>query len=153
MSNYKGVTGDCWAYGTYVNNTVDGDGLTKSNGMFTRGDIVAPRSIAAITDGLSNTFLLGEDIPEINAHCAWMYANGSIGTCAIPPNVNKKPGNGALYDPYNDWPYIYSFRSRHPNGLHFALCDGSVRYVSDTIALPAYRAMATINKGEVVNAP
>jgi len=152
-SNYKGVTGDAWAYGTYVNNTGDGDGLTRSNGIFTRGDIVAPCRVAKIRDGTSNTFFLGEDIPEIDAHCAWFYANGSIGTCAIPPNVMKNPATGALYDPYNDWPYVYSFRSRHSGGLNFGMADGSVRFISDAIPLPTYRALATANKGEAVSLP
>lgn len=152
MSNYKGVTGDSWAYGTFVNNSGEGNGLTTSNGMFTRGDIVAPRLIAHITDGTSNTFLLGEDVPEINAHCTWPYANGSLGTCAIPPNVMKRP-NGTLYDPYNDWPEIYSFRSRHITGLHFGMADGSIHFIRDTISLPVYRGLATIKKGEAVQLP
>ena len=151
-SNYKGVTGDSWAYGTYINNSNQGDGLTRGNGMFTRGDIARPRKISDITDGTSNTFFLGEDIPQINAHCAWPYANGTLGTCAIPPNVMRKP-NGAAYDPYYDWPYIYSFRSQHPGGLNFALADGSVRFISDTIPLPLYRALATIHNGEPVAVP
>jgi prepilin-type N-terminal cleavage/methylation domain-containing protein/prepilin-type processing-associated H-X9-DG protein len=152
-SNYKGVTGDSWAYGTYVNNTGDGDGLTRGNGVFNRGDITGPCTIGRIRDGTSNTFFLGEDVPEIDAHCAWIYANGSLGTCAIPPNVMKNPTTGAAYDPYGDWPYIYSFRSRHPGGLHFAMADGAVRFIDDSIPLPTYRALATINKGEIASIP
>src|SRR5262249_37020492 len=108
-SNYKGVTGDCWAYGTYVNKSGIGNSLTTGNGIFTRGDVNTPMTMRRITDGTSNTFFLGEDVPEIDAHCCWFYANGSVATCAIPPNIMKNPSNGALYDPYNDWPYIYSF--------------------------------------------
>jgi prepilin-type processing-associated H-X9-DG protein/prepilin-type N-terminal cleavage/methylation domain-containing protein len=155
-SNYKGVTGDSWAYGTYVNHANLGDGLVTGNGLFTRGDNLSPRSpkrLGSIKDGTSNTFMVGEDIPEINAHCAWPYANGSLGTCAIPPNVMKNPTTGLPYEPYNDWPYIYSFRSRHPGGLNFAFADGSVRFISDTIPLTTYRALATINGGEVVIVP
>ena len=154
-SNYKGVTGDSWAYGTYVNHANLGDGLVTGNGVFTRGDNLLPRRpkrITQITDGTSSTFMVGEDIPAINAHCAWFYANGSLGTCAIPPNVMARP-NGTLYDPYYDWPYIYSFRSRHPGGLNFAFVDGSVHFIRDTIPLTTYRALATINGGEPVDVP
>src|SRR5262249_51984969 len=100
-------------------------------------------------DGTSNTFFLGEDVPEIDAHCCWFYANGSIATCAIPPNIMKQP-SGALYDPYNDWPYIYSFRSRHPSGLNMGFAHGSVRFISESIPLTTGRALATINSGDVI---
>ena len=124
--------------------------VTTGNGIFTRGDYLRPMKMAKITDGTSNTFMVGEDIPEIDAHCAWFYANGSIGTCAIPPNIMKRP-NGTLYDPYNNWPELYSFRSRHPGGLHFGFADGTVRFVNQNIALPSYRALATISRNEVVD--
>jgi prepilin-type N-terminal cleavage/methylation domain-containing protein/prepilin-type processing-associated H-X9-DG protein len=152
-SSYKGVSGDCWCWGSFTNKcNLSGhcDGLTSGNGVFNRDDLKAPARLAKITDGTSNTFLLGEDIPETDAHCTWPYANGTLGTSAIPPNVMKKPG-GMAYDPYLDWPEIYSFRSRHPGGLNFGFADGSVRFVSDTIPLTTYRALATINGGETVS--
>jgi prepilin-type processing-associated H-X9-DG protein len=62
----------------------------------------------------------------------------------------KNPTTGATLDPYGDWPYIYSFRSRHPGGLHFAFVDGTVHFVNTTISLTAYRALATIAGNEVV---
>jgi prepilin-type processing-associated H-X9-DG protein len=150
-SNYKGVTGDCWCWGTYANKCSGNcNGLTSGDGVFSRGDIASPRRMAEITDGTSNTFFAGEDIPEIDAHCTWPYANGTLGTCAIPPNVMKRP-NGTLYDPYLDWPEIYSFRSRHTNGLNFAFVDGSVQFIRGAIPLTTYRALATINGGEAIN--
>src|SRR5262249_20351895 len=124
------------------------DGLVSGNGIFARSASKKTK-IGNITDGTSNTLLVGEDIPEIDAHCAWFYANGSIGTSAIPPNVMKKP-NGTLYDPYTDWPEIYSFRSRHTGGINFGFADGSVHFVQEALPLATYRALATINSGEVL---
>ena len=98
----------------------------------------------------SNTFFLGEDIPEIDIYCAWPYAYSSLGTCAIPPNVMKHP-DGTPYDRVSDWAELYSFRSRHGSGLNFAFADGSVRFISQEIPLPIYRALATIAGGEVVD--
>ncbi|HEX4607279.1 MAG TPA: H-X9-DG-CTERM domain-containing protein, partial [Urbifossiella sp.] len=46
-----------------------------------------------------------------------------------------------------------TFRSRHRGGLNFALADGSVRFISDSIDLGTYRALATIAGREVVSVP
>lgn len=42
------------------------------------------------------------------------------------------------------------FRSYHPGGANFLLCDASVQYLSETIDTTAYRALSTIQGGEVV---
>jgi prepilin-type N-terminal cleavage/methylation domain-containing protein/prepilin-type processing-associated H-X9-DG protein len=159
LSNYKGVNGSNWCWGTYINNGPpaslnspvfpDCDGLQRGNGIFYRLDFLKKQRLANITDGTSNTFMFGEDIPSINAHCTWPYANGVGGTTAVPPNWNKKPNNGGLYDPYNDWPHLYSFRSRHPAGLQFAYADGSVRFVRDSITAQTYRDLSTVDGGEI----
>ncbi|RUL87124.1 DUF1559 domain-containing protein [Tautonia sociabilis] len=42
--------------------------------------------------------------------------------------------------------------SRHPGGVNVGLADGSVRFVKETVALPAWRALGTRNGGEVISA-
>jgi prepilin-type N-terminal cleavage/methylation domain-containing protein/prepilin-type processing-associated H-X9-DG protein len=149
-SNYKGVTGDCWCWGNYQYGcTSMCNGLNIGDGMFASRDDIATNKVnlTSVSDGTSNTFFIGEDIPALNAHCTWPYANGSLGTCAIPPNQNV-PWAG--YDIYLGWPDLYSFRSRHPGGLQFGFADGSVHFISNTIPLPVYRALASRNGGETV---
>jgi prepilin-type N-terminal cleavage/methylation domain-containing protein len=162
-TNYKGVMGSMWCYGSYQNNcpagTVGGAftdaslgiaggnscymGLDKSDGIFSRADIHWPLTLVGITDGTSNTLMIGEDLPEYDEWNDWWSSNGAIGTCAIPLNYNEgDPG-------YGDWPNLYSFRSRHSGGfVNFAAADGTVRSISSNISLTVYRQLATIAGGE-----
>jgi len=107
--------------------------------------------LAEITDGTSNTYMIGEDVPELIQWNAWAYTNGSTATCAIPPNVGITVGDPDTGKAgFGRWPTRYSFRSRHPSGVNFALADGSVRFVSNNIPLLLYRQMATRAGGEAV---
>ncbi len=162
QSNYKGVSGANWGADSsqglpaittdWRNPGTNGsyDGLDNGDGLLFRSDYRHGQRLANVTDGTSNTFMIGEDIPALNTYCSWPYANNAYGTCAIPPNV-KRPGGGT-YLP-SDWPNTWSFRSRHPGGLNFAYADGSVHFISDAISLSAYRAMSTAAGGEAVEAP
>ena len=108
-------------------------------------------SIAQVTDGLSNTFLAGEQVMGITPWDAWVHANESLGSSALPLNYRPPyPNEGAPAITY--WFWTYSFRSRHPGGGNFAFCDGSVRFVKDTVDLRVYQALSTRGLGEVVSA-
>ncbi len=52
-----------------------------------------------------------------------------------------------------EWWNTYAFSSYHPGGANFAMTDGSVRFIQDSIALQTYRNLATRQAGEVANAP
>ena len=151
-TNYKGVSGSNWAWGSFTNTGPSGNsnGLDVGNGMFYRSDNNRALTLVGVTDGLSNTLMVGEDLAALNAHCAWARANYSVGTCSIPLNnglLAGQPGYNNLYD----WPNVYSFRSRHTGGGQFGLGDGSVRFVSQNININQYRAASTISGGEVSN--
>ena len=160
QTNYKGVSGANWGAdetqgwtaadsGTkWPNIGANGsyDGLNHGDGMLYRIDYKEPRRKADVQDGLSNTFLLGEDLPRYDIYCSWPYTNNTYSTCAIPPNLKDHP------DP-RDWPNVQSFRSEHSGGVHFAFGDGSVRLISEHIDLKLYRGLATIKGHEPVSPP
>jgi len=157
LTNYKGVSGANWAWGGFVvagtSSTVglgSTNGLADGDGIFYRGDGNKKKQLLSIKDGTSNTFMIGEDLPQYNQWCSWPYSNNAVGTCAIPPNYQMPPNMTA--SPGN-WPTTYSFRSNHTNGLQFAYADGTVHFVSESIDLPTYRACATIAGGETLTPP
>jgi prepilin-type N-terminal cleavage/methylation domain-containing protein/prepilin-type processing-associated H-X9-DG protein len=153
-SNYKGVAGNNWDWGTYrfPTNTAAGsainDGLKNGNGVFWAIDYNSKVTIQGVADGSSNTYFIGEDLPDRNAYVSWPFYLHATGTCAIPLNVNL-PGTTPQYD-IRKWQDVQSFRSRHSGGAVFAMGDGSVRFVNSSIDLATYRAFASRAGGEVV---
>lgn len=105
-----------------------------------------PTGMRDIIDGTSNTFLLGETdfapkgIPSTEYGGIWAY--GYIGYCY-----------GSTFLPFNNHKNtttVYgAFRSQHPNGAQFAMCDGSVRFVAQNIDNVTYQAVSTRFGGEV----
>ncbi len=147
-SNYKGVSGSNWGWGNTQNVGPSGNnnGLDAGDGIFYRSDAVRALTLVGIIDGTSNTLMVGEDLPGRNTHSGWPRANYANGTCAIPLNTSI-PGSTPQYGS-GDWPNVYSFRSAHSGGANFCLADGSVRFVSQSIALPNYYAACTRSGGE-----
>ncbi len=161
-TSYKGVSGYNWAWGGLDINTGgsgSNNGLDIGNGCFDRlmipinGTSSSANTVAMrdVTDGTSNTFLVGESSNKISAHTgAWAHFNHTTGTCAFPPNY--KQANGTLW-PIGDWGHNYTFHSYHPGGAQFALVDGSVKFIPDTIDLTLYRHLASKGGDEVVTLP
>ncbi len=151
VTSYKGVSGNNWCWGTYTNAGPTGDcnGLDNGNGIFWRSDYKRPLRMVNISDGTSNTLMVGEDIGSMNIHNGWPYSNTAVGTCSIPLNNAMVAGQPGFNNP-GDWPNVYSFRSRHTSGANFGLADGSVRFIVASIDLTTYRNASTYAGGEVV---
>jgi prepilin-type N-terminal cleavage/methylation domain-containing protein len=149
VTNYKGVIGDTRMGGEnsiHQGTEPDCHNTIGCSGLFYRNDYQEPVSFRKVTDGLSQTLMLGEDLPRHNYSSAAFYSNGDYASCSAPLNFKPEPPIPL------QWWDVYSFRSDHPGGAHFAIADASVRFVSDSIDYALYRAMSTRNGGELVNA-
>jgi prepilin-type N-terminal cleavage/methylation domain-containing protein/prepilin-type processing-associated H-X9-DG protein len=102
--------------------------------------------IPEITDGASNTLLLGErsfnEPIGINSYRSWTRGNqGGCGACKnITTPINSTWYTGANF---ND----ISLGSNHPGGTNIAMADGSVKFIPQTIAMDVYLASASVKDG------
>jgi prepilin-type N-terminal cleavage/methylation domain-containing protein/prepilin-type processing-associated H-X9-DG protein len=110
-----------------------------------------PIRILSITDGTSNTIMLGEAAAGKDYQNSWQHADASIATCTYPPNF-LNPATGQPYAP-TDWSNGYGFHSWHTGGVNFAMSDGSVRMIENAIDLNLFRALGTRNGGEAASPP
>jgi prepilin-type N-terminal cleavage/methylation domain-containing protein/prepilin-type processing-associated H-X9-DG protein len=103
-------------------------------------------TIAGITDGTSNTFLAGErvwgrlDVTDQNCwgwFSAGNYADSMI-SAMFPPNPSPTLATGTatnqiVGDANGANAYVISLSSNHPGGGNMGFCDGSVRFIKNSI--------------------
>jgi prepilin-type processing-associated H-X9-DG protein len=130
-------------------------------------------NMAGITDGTSNTIAIGEAEPDLRVVAEmgilrennastfgrkdhWPFGGDDVdttnqgdmsehlGSTGVRMNLKPVPQGSAAYAAYE-----ISFGSRHTGGANFALADGSVRYLSDSIDQAIYSSLGSRNLGEV----
>lgn len=130
-------------------------------GMLLRGRGV---SIAEVTDGLSNTLFVGERssksakqaVGTLPGVCTWvgalpggdldgetpaLYILGWTGDPSSPANPNTPEPDGFFHPE--------SITSKHSGGVNFLFCDGSVRFITDSINGQTWVKLGTRQGGEV----
>lgn len=112
-----------------------------------------PTRLRDVTDGTTNTFMLGETTFRTKKTAggpygglwAWGYTGYSHGTTM--QKLNEKDENQV--DIFSS-PTYGTFRSEHTGGAHFAMVDGSVQFINENINFEMYQQLSTRAGGEVV---
>jgi prepilin-type N-terminal cleavage/methylation domain-containing protein/prepilin-type processing-associated H-X9-DG protein len=123
-------------------------------------------SFRMITDGTSNTLLVGERSPSYDDYYGWWFAGAGqppvyFGACDVvlgtnelmaPPATDSRDvyRPGWIYDPPNS--HITHFWSMHPGGANFLFADGSVHFLAYDIGQDTFMALGTRAGGEVQRA-
>lgn len=106
-----------------------------------------------ITDGLSNTYLLGEKNMASDRYNS--YSNPGDAQCMFNGHHNNNARYaGPAFPLVRDTPGSLSernFGGPHAAGCQFVFCDGSVRLISFTISADVHGQLASRRGGEVVD--
>jgi hypothetical protein len=128
-SNYCGNAG---SFGNSLEAPVIAQNDNQTNGILGRD---SARRLRDIVDGASNTILAGEVIhyslpwdPTLYGHFHLPRAACCTLKLVRMGNRRMNPGPTATVDEKRE-----GFASLHEGGAHFGLCDGSVRFVSESI--------------------
>jgi prepilin-type processing-associated H-X9-DG protein len=146
-SNYSGNSGDQLLPGSIDLPDPGTDAAKKlSTGIFFHNSRVGFRDI---TDGLSNTIMVGEKSVS-SAAGIWVGVRSNQNAGDSVTDCNHRSKLNAV---------IHSFSSLHEGGANFLLCDGSVRFVTNTVESKesadkpegVYQKLAHKSDGEVIS--
>jgi prepilin-type N-terminal cleavage/methylation domain-containing protein/prepilin-type processing-associated H-X9-DG protein len=115
-------------------------------------------SLAMVTDGTSNTLLLGETLPaEWPARDTnnWAISHMANTITKINHHTNYIDADGCTAMPdryYQNHNVAHGFKSWHPSGVNFAFVDGTVHFLSESIDHQT-QYLGCRNDGQVVSLP
>jgi prepilin-type N-terminal cleavage/methylation domain-containing protein/prepilin-type processing-associated H-X9-DG protein len=101
-------------------------------------DLAISQCQAFLVTNLAFQGLSTDGVPWIEGSTSAMYNHVNVPnkrSCIFPPGRIMNTAN-----------------SYHAGGVNMGLCDGSVRFVKESISLPTWRALGSRNGGEVISA-
>ena len=133
-------------------------GGPRHRGMFDYRGEAPPVTIPGVSDGTSNTILVGHTLWKVSSTSQiWMTSTGSVNGTSIPINwaVKRCAGTaGMAADRCGGTAATWmsrGFSSHHTGGTTVALCDGSVRFIPESIDPRTLNALGSRSGGEVVS--
>lgn len=178
-TSYAGMAGYTELY-RYTYNPPTNDNICnriEGNGIMVLNYV---RKISTITDGTSNTLMVGETSrfktepgsifnfynsggwwgdgvsavssrPSGIAYSA-VKLNAPMSLLGVEPFIDNLGPINWYNDPGAQTYGQHGFRSLHPGGVNFLLADGSVKFIKESINMATYRALSTHAGGEVTSA-
>ncbi len=143
-ANYAVLGNPNWDFGVIATQGAFGTIRATSTATYFVAD---KNPMSQITDGTSNTFLLGEF--SWKGYQFWRpftrgWYSDSRGTLMYLSKNVTYPINSKFSLKWND----ASFGSMHTGGCQFSRADGSVQFVSQSMDMNVYRAAASRSGGE-----
>jgi prepilin-type N-terminal cleavage/methylation domain-containing protein len=138
-SNTKGGINGGWNGGPQTNNA-------SVAAMFARG--VTKFNTAHITDGMSNTLMLGETKPHYNQFGSILAFN--VPTSHFFLKINSSFLEAQIAVDGIDWGNGVGHASYHEGGAQFVLADGSVRFLSENVDYETYCHLGDRADGKVI---
>jgi prepilin-type N-terminal cleavage/methylation domain-containing protein/prepilin-type processing-associated H-X9-DG protein len=133
----------------------------QNNGVFFRNSRIGFRDI---TDGTSTTLMAGErsrDVADATWVGAvpfaracnnpnWPYQDCETANVLILAHTGPSPGEPWIDTPNYKGSGVDDYWSLHPGGCNFLFCDGSVRFIKETVNANVFSYLATRAGGEVI---
>ena len=104
-------------------------------------------NFAKISDGTSNTFLMGERNAEL---CNW---GGAFSENFPGAFTGQKPNSPTQNTNSGDYRRNCGFSSHHTGGLHMCMADGSVQFVSENIDFETWNYLGNKNDRKAISFP
>jgi len=117
--------------------------------------------VSDITDGTSNVILGGEIRPNCGDHTnngfyhwnsLWVATTAPLNfpiNCYNEPPV-PSPASPPGCNNANNWTTSQGFKSVHTGGAHFVMCDGSVKFLTDSIDYTNYQRLGDRRDGQLI---